>query len=470
MTPRKLIILTALVVALFAFVFFFERRMPTTAERQQKGDLVWEIPEDQVESVVLTRPSGVVELARSGEKAWRLVKPEPPYPCDGFAASDVVSQLARPRRTGGDAAEARPEDYGLNTPAAKATIVWKDPSNPGKKLSRTLEFGIEIPGTDSTAARQAGSSAVLFVPSSLATAVKKAPDEFKSRDVFGSSATDAAQLDVDRGRGRLSLAKKEGSWWLQKPFADLADGDAVEKLISALTALKVIDFLPSPQGQVLASYGLSPPLFHVVLADFKGPGISVDFGATKSDGNSVYGLREKQVFTVASTIGEDLSKEAEAYREPKLMRFDRGTVSSIEAAFPKSKLLLERKQEGWALSGKNLAAAAVDDLLSALLDLKSKAFGDDARAKALVSRDPAATITVRMSSGAEPPPWIVKLYPEGAQTEAVVGSRPGTLLMTGDAVSPLETAFQKAATPPTPSSPTSTAVPSPPKQTPPAKK
>jgi Domain of unknown function (DUF4340) len=455
MTSRKLIILTALVVALFAFVFFFERRMPTTAERQQKGDLVWEIPEDQVESVVLTRPSGVVELARNGEKAWRLVKPDP-YPCDGFAASDVVSQLARLRRVGGDAAEARPEDYGLATAAANATIVWKDPSNPGKKLSRTLEFGIEIPGTDSTAARQAGSSAVLFVPSSLATAVKKTPDEFKSRDVFGSSATDAARLDVDRGRGRLSLAKKDGAWWLRQPFADLADGDAVEKLISALSALKVIDFLASPQGQGLASFGLSPPLFHVVLADAKGPGISVDFGATKSDGNSVYGRRENQVFTVASTIGEDLSKEAEAYREPKLMRFDRGTVSSIEATFPKSKFLFERKQEGWALSGKNLAAAAVDDLLSALLDLKSKAFGDDARAKALASRDPAATVMVKMSSGE---PWIVKLYPEGSQSEAAVSSRPGTLLMTGDAVSPLETAFQKAATPPTPSTAAPTAPP-----------
>jgi hypothetical protein len=457
-TPRKLIILTALVVALFAFVFFFERRMPTTAERQQKGDLVWEIPEDQVESVVLTRPSGVVELARSGEKAWRLVKPDP-YPCDGFAASDVVSQLARLRRTGGDSAEARPEDYGLASPAAKATIVWKDPSNPGKKLSRTLEFGIEIPGTDSTAARSNGSNAVLFISSTLATAVKKAPDEFKSRDVFGSSAPDAARVDVDRGRGRLSLAKKDGAWWLRQPFSDLADGDAVEKLISALTALRVVDFLPSPQGQGLASYGLSPPLFHVVLADAKGPGISVDFGATKSDGNSVYARRENQAFTVASTVVEDLSKEAEAYREPRLMKFERGTVTSIEGSFPRSKFLLERKQDGWALAGKNLAAAAVDDLLSALLDLKSKAFGDDARATALAAREPAATVTVKTSSGAETSPWILKLYPEGVQSEVLVSSRPGTLLMTGDSVSSLETAFEKAATPPTPSTAAPTAPP-----------
>src|SRR5262249_30644458 len=132
MTPRKLIILTALVVGLFAFVFFFERKLPSTTERKQKGDLVWEIPEDQVEGVKLEKGGTVIELARAGEKSWRMVKPDS-YPADGFAASDVVSQLARLRRTGGDSAEAKPEDYGLKTPVVKATINWKD--DKGKKLT-----------------------------------------------------------------------------------------------------------------------------------------------------------------------------------------------------------------------------------------------------------------------------------------------------------------------------------------------
>lgn len=466
MTSRKLIILTALVVALFAFVFFFERKMPTTAERQQKGDLVWEIPEERVESVRLEQPSGIVELARSGEKMWRLVKPDS-YPCDGFAASDVVSQLARLRRAGGDSTEARPEDYGLTTPAAKATIVWKDGEKPGKKLSRTLEFGIEIPGTDATAARAAGSTAVVFVPTGLALAVKKSPDEFKSKDVFGSSSSDMARVDVDRGRGRLSLAKKDGAWWLRQPFVDLADGDAVEKLMSTLTALRVVDFLPSPPGQGLASFGLTPPLYRVVLADTKGSGITVDFGATKSDGNSVYGRRENQVFTVASSVVEDLAKEAEGFREPRLMRFDRGTVSAIETVFPGAKFSFERKKDGWALAGKSLSAAAVDDLLSALLDLKSRSFGDEARGKALSGREPAATVTVKLSSGE---PWVVKFYPGGTQTEAVVSSRPGSLLMPADAVPSLEAAVRKAATPPTPSTTAPTAPPASPGKITPGKK
>src|SRR5262245_66029656 len=123
MSPRKLIVLTAAVVVLFAFVFFFERKLPSTTERNRKGDLVWEIPEDQVESVRLERPGGIVELARTGEKTWRLTKPDA-YPADGFAASDLVSQLSRLRRNAPDVTDGKLEDYGLKSPAVKATITW----------------------------------------------------------------------------------------------------------------------------------------------------------------------------------------------------------------------------------------------------------------------------------------------------------------------------------------------------------
>jgi hypothetical protein len=470
MSAKKLIVLTALVVALFAFVYFFERKMPTTAERQQKGDLVWDLPEDRIESIRLERPGGVVELARSGASSWRLVKPEA-FPADGFAASDLVSQLARLKRAGGDASEARPEDYGLKSPSAKATLVWKDDPKSVKKLSRTLEFGIEIPGTDATAARVAGSDAVLFVPTALASAVKKGADEFKSREVFGSPASDTARLDVDRGRGSLSFAKKDGIWWIRQPLSDLAENDPVEKLVGALTALRVLEFVPSPPGTGLASLGLAPPFIHVVLADAKGPGVTVDFGASRSDGNSIYARRESQVFTVGSTVVEDLSREAEAFREPRLLRFDRGSVSQVDGAFGRSSFSLARSEGGWSLGGRAVTAPPVDDLLSALLDLKSKSFLDDTAARTLASLEPAATVTVKLSAGAEPAPWILRFYPRGAEAQATVTGRPGAFLLATDPVSALQATFQKAATlsPTAPAAKPPTGAPAPPKS-PPAKK
>jgi hypothetical protein len=125
MSHRKLIILTGLVVALFAFVYLFERKMPTTEDLAKKGDLVWDLPEDHIEAIRLERQGGSLELARAGPASWRLVKPDA-YPSDNAAVSDLLSQLARLRRAGGDSSEAKPDDYGLKSPSGKATITWKD--------------------------------------------------------------------------------------------------------------------------------------------------------------------------------------------------------------------------------------------------------------------------------------------------------------------------------------------------------
>jgi uncharacterized protein DUF4340 len=186
----------------------------------------------------------------------------------------------------------------------------------------------------------------------------------------------------------------------------------------------------------------------------------------------VYARRENQVFTVASSISEDLSREAEAFREPRLVRFDRASVVGLDGAFAQSSFSLVRKEGGWSLGSRAVTAPPVDDLLSALLDVKSKSFEDEAQGKALAAGRPVATVTVRLSAGAEPSSWTVKFYPKGTETEATVSGRSGAFLIAGEPASALETAFQKTAAAPTPV-PTAAATPPaapPPVLAPPKKK
>ena len=162
-------------------------------------------------------------------------------------------------------------------------------------------------------------------------------------------------------------------------------------------------------GAGLASLGLAPPLFHVVLADAKGPGSSVDFGATRSDGNSVYARRETQVFTVASTVVDDLSREAEVFREPRLLRFDRGSVTQVDGAFAHSSYSLARKDAGWSLPGKGVTGAVRGRPLTAILDLKSKPSSTSRRARPCLPRA-GRTVTVKLS---RENPGSFDLYPVG---------------------------------------------------------
>jgi hypothetical protein len=449
MSSRKLLVLTGVVVVLFAFIFFFERKMPTTSEREQKGELYWDLPEDRVESIRLEHGGEIVELAKSGE-SWKLVKPES-YPADTFAASDLSSQLADLKKPAGESrAEGKPEDYGLAKPSVKATFVWTERGKPGRKYSHTLEFGLDIPGTDVTAARVAGEPGILFVPASVAATVRKGADDFKSKDVFGGASLDPTGIDVARGRGRLVLAKKNGIWWIEQPISDLADRDVADRLAGDLSSLRVTEFVPKAQAADLPSLGLSPPLFRVTVTDSKGSKNALDLGSTRSDGNSVYASRQGQVFTVGNSTVEDLSKEATAFRDKRLVRFERGDVGGIETAIGPVRHSFARKQAGWSIDGRALLASAADDFMTVILDVESKSFLDDAAVQAHAERPADWTIDLKMARG---PGWTVKLFPFRGEFAATVSGRPGAFAVAKDAADRLREAIEKAAAPPVTSAP-----------------
>lgn len=440
MSPKKLILLTVVVAVLFGFIALFERKMPTTADRERKGELYWDIPVDRIERIELARGPEKVELQRVDASRWRMVHPDK-YPADALAASGVASDLAQLKRAGGDGAEAKPADYGLEKPVAKATLSWTDPDDPKKRKTRTVEFGAAVPGTDMVAAREAGTERVLFVPASVLTSVQKNADEFASKDAFGGSSADVARADILRGRSRLALVRKAGVWWLAEPLADLADSIESDRLVGQLTALRASEFV---HGNVdLAAQGLNPPLFHVSVTDSKGATTAVDFGALRSDGNAVYAAREGRVFLVDREIVDDLSKEAVAFRSAQLLDFNRSDVATLQGEFGKSSFALTQKDGGWSAVGHPILAGAADDVETAILGLKSKGFLNEVEAKGLAA--PVATVTVKTKAGA---PWTLSLHPHaGDGAAARVSSRPGGFLVDSSAAGQLEAAFRKAVVP-----------------------
>lgn len=443
MSAKKLLALTAVVALLFGFIFLFERRMPTTEDRTRKGDLYWDIPEGEVERIELTRSGETLEFQRAGDAGWKMIKPEK-YPADPFAVGSVLSELAEFKRAGGeDADDARAADYGLDKPAARATIVWGDPAEPKSRKTRTIEFGAAIPGTDVVAARVVGTQKVLFVPAAVLASLSKSADDFESREVFGGAPADLTRLEILRGRGRLVFARRQVAWWLVEPMSDLADTAEVDRLAASLLRLRVKDFVHGSQD--LAAISLSPALFRVSITGAKGAVTAVDFGATRSDGNTIYVRRDGQVSTIDRDILDELSKEAEAFRGRALLGFNRSDATGIDAAFGKTRIVLEQKDGGWSSGGRPVLAAAADDALGALLDLKSKDFADEA---AVTTLEPAtAIVTVRMKSG---DPWTLSLHPEAGGMIGRVSARPGGFLVDRDAAEKLEAAFRKAVAEATP--------------------
>lgn len=444
MSPRKLVVLTAVVAVLFAFIVLWERKMPSTADRQRKGELYWDLPEDRMTQVTLTREGETLEFQRTGDGPWRMVKPAP-YPADGFAVNGLVSELSDLKRAGSDSGEAKPEAFGLDKPVATATITWTEADDPAAKQTRTLEFGGAVPGTDMTAARVSGQSRVLFIATSLLTSVRRPADEYRSKELFGGPTSQVTRLEISRGQGSLVLARREGIWWISSPIADLADGAAADRLVGELTALRVRDFIHSNED--LAALSLNPPLYRVSVTGEKGVVSSVDFGATRSDGNTVYARRDGQVLTVEREIVDELSKEAEPFRSTALVAFNRGDVAAVDARFGDESVALTQEAAGWSAGGRPVIAASADDVLRALEDLKSQAFVDETAAKAL---DPATATVAIKNKAQKVPAWTIAFHPRATDMVARVSGRPGGFAVRKDIVEDLQKSFRKVVSPPTP--------------------
>src|SRR5262249_2284568 len=144
MSPKKLLALSAVVVLLFAFILLFERKMPTTEERSRKGDLYWDIAQDRVDRIEVSRGAETLEFQRAGDAGWRMLKPEK-YPADAFAVGSLVTDLAAMRRVGGEEPpDAKPSDYGLDQPVARATIVWSAAGEAKSLKTLTVQLGTAV--------------------------------------------------------------------------------------------------------------------------------------------------------------------------------------------------------------------------------------------------------------------------------------------------------------------------------------
>ena len=147
-------------------------------------------PAEKIDRVE-TRRAGARSWSSSGSigASWRMVRaPEVsrrrPSPSRG-----VVSDLAALRRSGGDGAEARPADYGLEKPVADGDRssgripTTPSPARRGRSSSEPT-FPAPTSSRRGSPVRRRSSSC----PSSVLAGLKKNVDDFLSKDVFGGSA------------------------------------------------------------------------------------------------------------------------------------------------------------------------------------------------------------------------------------------------------------------------------------------
>ena len=244
---------------------------------------------------------------------------------------------------------------------------------------RAVEFGSDVPASSSVFMRVAGKDEILLVPSSSAAAFLKPVEDFRDRALLDLTILDVGEALVTRAAGDVRFRRRDEEWWMERPIEDLAAGDAVQSLLSAVIGLRAETFIDHP----LAS-GLDAPRETVRLLDRKGAEI-----ATVRLGDPVPGQTDRryvradtpegrgQVATVASGGLDALSRPAAEFRSRKAFPIRAWESTSLSMRSPRATLVFQKKDGAWSAagdSGVNVSAEEVDKTLQQLSDLAIASF------------------------------------------------------------------------------------------------
>jgi hypothetical protein len=373
MSTKKLLVLTGIFLALFAFVFFYERNQPTSEERAAARKRLLDFKAEDVAAVVVERPDlPKVELKRMAAGRWS-VQADPPGRADSFTADNLISDLGRLELVGEVQSRFDPKEYGLDAPRGKVTLVFKDGSK------KTISFGKEIPGTDGTVAAEGSRmGAVRFA--SLLT-LKKPVNDFRSKRLLDTPVSDVTRVTIVRGPNRIVVSRDaggkrgaHGAWRIEAPVTDLANGAFVDRLLADLSSTQISEY-PAVSATDLPRVGLAPPASTLTIQ--KGDEVvgNLAFGATKADAvGKIYARDEGLVVVVDDRIQEELGKEFTAFRETRVLPVDVFRLRRVQFDSGDLHAGADRVDGEWRSAGRAITASLVDNLVGRLARAENRGF------------------------------------------------------------------------------------------------
>lgn len=418
MKPKTLLVLTALVAALVAFIWFVERDLPSSEERVEQATRVLPVEPDEVAAVAIDWGGETVRLERrateggeegaDGEEApeapeWRLTEPYAAR-ADRAQVDTLLEALTglRKSRTLEDVERA---EVGLDAPRGGVTLTTADGE-------RRLLVGAGVPGSDNVIVALVGEDGedgdgdAWVTSGSFLSQLEREPSEWRSREVVSAAREDVERVRL-RGSGEgaepVVMARRGERFHLEEPFEDPVSADAAERLLADLVTLRARGFLDGdPRSD--ADLGLAPPRGEVEASLAGGGSLRVEVGApVEGDADdAVYARVGDLRFEAVTGLSEAVARPAGEWRSPSWTAFRSFEVDRVEIDQPgEAPLVLTRAGVDWKRGEETIPYTAASDLLFALTEAEGVV------ADVEVSEEPLLTVRLATEEGGEE---ILTLY------------------------------------------------------------
>jgi len=352
---RSTLVLLAVVALLLAFVLLWERKVPSTAEREahredllpgvKVGDLV-RLERRGFDPVLLVRkapPAGAGE--EEARTSWRMELPLRDT-ADRYGVEGFADRLATARILRAVSGEAPAAGLGLDPPRAVWTLGME------KGESRTVEVGGEAPLEEGIYLRAGGRT--VLVAKDLESLLLRPASDFRLKDLLTFGTAEISAVTVERrDGGRLAFVRRGEGWDVTEPFEDWASTEKVLALLDDLSLCPVASFLPEGQGDT----GLASPVLRVVVRPRTGSPVTLALGGPAPGGDPaerrVYAASSERpgLLVVSSRSLASLEGEAEGFRSLEVFRRSVYDADEIEVQGPRNLRLRRDPRKGWTAEG-----------------------------------------------------------------------------------------------------------------------
>lgn len=316
-----------------------------------------------------------VEAGEPGK--WHIAKPSA-YPADGDMIADFLDKLegAKAKEFVGDGTPL--SRYGLDKPSRVTLWIGKDKD----RSSKSLSFGATDAAKQGVYVMRDGDQSVLLAPEELWKAVPKTVAALRDKVVVAYAYDKANRIQVDSGRGTVTLEKDGGAWKITAPEALKADSTAVSNLLWKLRDLRAAGFLgetPEDVGRLLAKPEVTVRIWEEGAKD---PKTLLARAFTEKPGGApaaVAGVAGVgPVALVDAKTVEDLSRTAADLRDRSIFPgFDLAEVKRARITGGGKVLVVDRGSDSeWKVVEPSRGPAKAPKVDNVLLTLKSMRWKD----------------------------------------------------------------------------------------------
>src|SRR6266481_6718624 len=247
MNWRTTLVLAAIVLAVFAYLRFFELKQPSTEEAKRQAQNVVNFERAKIDGVVIQNGDDKIEMRRRDNK-WRLENPIKDQ-VDSSLIENLLSDLENWQKDATisakeiEADKSKLTEYGLNKPKLRLKLLGQD--RPPEIL-----FGKDAALEGKMYVRFENSKETFLAGQSVKKDIDKKPEEFRDRKLTDLITAQVSRIILKTPAGEMEVQKKGNHWEIVKPLRARGDDQKINDLIAQITTARIQQAVADDHGDL----------------------------------------------------------------------------------------------------------------------------------------------------------------------------------------------------------------------------